>query len=720
MGRKRIVILAGRSFIGTYMASRILCAGEDVAAIVVETRGSTHSVKGKEGHWFEKIFWYLRTGQISELANRVASFFWKPSYEWTHALNRWKEMFRLRIRSLFRRGTPYEEMRKSGTYFFFEDLKHLYQVPVVSAPNLNHPHTIQTIQQYSPDLLVICGTRKLKPEVISVAPGGAINVHGSLLPKYRGLMAEFWALYHNDADSVGVTIHYADSGLDTGDIVLQEKTEVTLRDTFRSLRFKNALLGGRLMVEALKRIEQGTVVRIPQNQKDSSTFHQPSFEDRRKLTRFLSQKRSSSKASFVMLSLIFLLSFFIRIAFAPLGKEKHLMGDEISYDVSATNLVMGRGYVTEGNNTRPPVYPFFLMAHYLLFGHRFSPIWVTQAVLGSLTVLLIGTVAKRYFSGAAVWMVFSLAMVEPALVISSSLLLSECLSVFLLMLSVWLFQQIRERGAVKECLALGASLGFLVLSRGIMIFFPLFLLVGLGVKGGKQQWRRAVLLTAAAFLLTVAPWLLRNQWVYGIPLLNTPQSGEVFYYASHPPQGKHFGVRVEDATVRFARTHFKTDLARERFFFREGLKQMVKVPLATLRLWVLKFLLFWSPFDWELLGEGRYNGVYGFLLPFFVTGMVFLARKIISLWEFFIPVGYALGMALVFYGSPRFRMPIHPFLIFFAVAAIVSLWERFKKQRVPFFLGMGAFLFANLATMSYPENARLMVRDTLRLVGLWS
>lgn len=291
MGRKRIVLLAGRSFTGTYIASRVLSSGKDVAAIVVET-GKPGVSRKRDGEGpARKVLWYLKTGQMLELADRCVSFFWKFPYEWTHTVNRWKEVCAARVNALFSPKRPYAERRKEETYFFFEDLGKLYRVPIMTVTNLNHPDSVEAIRHFSPDLLVICGTRKLHSEVLHLAPSGALNIHGSLLPKYRGLMAEFWALYHGSEEAVGATIHYADGGLDTGDIILQRKVDVTSQDTFRSLRFKTTRMGGALMVEALELIEKGEVQRIPQGEKETPSFHQPTFSQRQTFHRMLRERR---------------------------------------------------------------------------------------------------------------------------------------------------------------------------------------------------------------------------------------------------------------------------------------------------------------------------------------------------------------------------------------------------------------------------------------------
>ena len=708
MGRKRIVILAGRSFTGTYLASRLLLAGKEVATIVVERGGVSASAQRGTKNRLRSLLWYLKTGEISELFNRLVSLLLKSPYEGMHLLNRWKEIFQAK--------------GKEGTHFFFEDLRALYGVPVVSVASLNHPEAIQTIRNLSPDLLVICGTRKLKPEVLSLAPEGAINLHGSLLPKYRGLMAEFWALYHGDPDAVGITVHYADAGLDTGDIILQEKTDVMPQDTFRSLRFKNTLAGSRLVVEAVDRIERGAVHRTAQPRNGYPTFHQPSFEERQALAIRLKKQRRDRRTpqqSLALLSLVFVVSFAIRMSVPWVRGERPLAGDEISYDAAAMNLVNGKGYVTQGSNTRPPAYPFFLMVHYLMFGHLLWPAWISQALLGSLTVLLIWGIARRYLPPAGVRAAILLAMIEPAMVAGTSLLLSETLATFLLVFSIWISLRIREKATAGSCLALGGVLGLLVLIRGIMVFFPAFLLAGLAVRRTKGSWR-TIFLSSLAFVVAVTPWVLRNYRVYGTPLLNSPQAGEVFYFANHPPAGHRFGVRIDDETVQFARTHFTDDVARDRFFFREGWRHLLEKPATVFRLLLLKFLMFWSPFDWEVLGGGRYNGIYGFFLPLSFAGMVFSSRRGLSLWELFSPVLYTLGMALVFYGSPRFRLPIHPLLILFSAVGFAMLWQRSERRKSLFLLGIACFLFGNGMMALYSDQARVAFRTALRWVGLWA
>ena len=89
--------------------------------------------------------------------------------------------------------------------------------------SINHPDSLKIINSYKPDLLVsILGNEIFKKDLLNIAKYGCINLHTSLLPKYRGLMPSFWALKNNEKYS-GVSVFYVDEGIDSGPIIEQEK-----------------------------------------------------------------------------------------------------------------------------------------------------------------------------------------------------------------------------------------------------------------------------------------------------------------------------------------------------------------------------------------------------------------------------------------------------------------------------------------------------------------
>ena len=121
------------------------------------------------------------------------------------------------------------------------------------------------VKACNPDLIVIFSmSQLLKENVFSIPPLGAINLHPALLPKYRGPNPWFWMYYHHDLHPV-VTIHYIDSGEDTGDIIYQEGFDILPGSPFQEL-YEKAIhdVGTRLLIQAIDDISTGNAPRHPQ------------------------------------------------------------------------------------------------------------------------------------------------------------------------------------------------------------------------------------------------------------------------------------------------------------------------------------------------------------------------------------------------------------------------------------------------------------------------
>jgi methionyl-tRNA formyltransferase len=123
---------------------------------------------------------------------------------------------------------------------------------------------IHEIEQLKPDLIVVAAYGQILPQRLLDAPRfGCVNVHTSLLPKYRGAAPIQWALL-NDEPETGVTIMKMDAGLDTGDILTQEATPIKPEDTSESLHDRLALLGAALLLRTLPDFVSGRVRATPQ------------------------------------------------------------------------------------------------------------------------------------------------------------------------------------------------------------------------------------------------------------------------------------------------------------------------------------------------------------------------------------------------------------------------------------------------------------------------
>ena len=125
---------------------------------------------------------------------------------------------------------------------------------------------IEEIKALEPDVICVVAYGKILPkEILEIPKLGCINVHGSLLPKYRGAAPIQWAVI-NGEKVTGVTTMYMDVGMDTGDMILKEKTEIAPDETTGELWDRLAKIGADLLVKTLEQIENKTAPRIPQGE----------------------------------------------------------------------------------------------------------------------------------------------------------------------------------------------------------------------------------------------------------------------------------------------------------------------------------------------------------------------------------------------------------------------------------------------------------------------
>ncbi len=123
---------------------------------------------------------------------------------------------------------------------------------------------IDEICALNPDVICVVAYGKILPkEILDIPRYGCINVHGSLLPKYRGAAPIQWAVLNGDK-TTGITTMYMDVGMDTGDMILKEEVEIGEDETTGELWNRLADIGGNLLVKTLKQIEEGIAPRIKQ------------------------------------------------------------------------------------------------------------------------------------------------------------------------------------------------------------------------------------------------------------------------------------------------------------------------------------------------------------------------------------------------------------------------------------------------------------------------
>jgi len=146
-------------------------------------------------------------------------------------------------------------------------------IPVLQPENIRNEEFLARLAEFNPDLIVLTAYGRILPaELINLPPHGTINVHASLLPKYRGAAPIQWAIINGETET-GVTIMQMDEGLDTGDVLLAEKLLISPDDTAGSLFMKLAELGGTALQKALAQLRANKLTPIKQD--DSLATHAP-------------------------------------------------------------------------------------------------------------------------------------------------------------------------------------------------------------------------------------------------------------------------------------------------------------------------------------------------------------------------------------------------------------------------------------------------------------
>jgi methionyl-tRNA formyltransferase len=138
-------------------------------------------------------------------------------------------------------------------------------IPVMEIPDVNAPDIVSRIREEKPDLMVVIAFgQKISKEVTDIAPKGAINVHASLLPKYRGAAPINWAIINGDAET-GISIITIAEKMDAGDILAQSRTEIEGEESANELHDRLAELAAPLLITTIDRIAEGTATYAKQD-----------------------------------------------------------------------------------------------------------------------------------------------------------------------------------------------------------------------------------------------------------------------------------------------------------------------------------------------------------------------------------------------------------------------------------------------------------------------
>ena len=146
-----------------------------------------------------------------------------------------------------------------------------YGLTVYQPEKVKDSDFVQVLKELAPDIMVVVAFGQiLSEEILNIPKYGCINVHGSLLPEYRGAAPIQWSIIHG-REYGGVTTMYMAKGLDSGDMILKAREKIRDDDTYGSLYDRLSVIGADLLIKTLELIESGEAPRTPQNDAEATT-----------------------------------------------------------------------------------------------------------------------------------------------------------------------------------------------------------------------------------------------------------------------------------------------------------------------------------------------------------------------------------------------------------------------------------------------------------------
>ena len=153
-------------------------------------------------------------------------------------------------------------------------------IPILEPPSVNAPDFVAHVRDVlRPDLIVsVAASQIFKEPLLAIPSRGCINIHGALLPRYRGMLPSFWTLFNGEREG-GVTVHYMSAGIDDGSILAQRRFPIHEHDTVETLIGRSKALGADLLCEVLAQVKRGDVDTAPNNAAEGTYYSFPSRAD---------------------------------------------------------------------------------------------------------------------------------------------------------------------------------------------------------------------------------------------------------------------------------------------------------------------------------------------------------------------------------------------------------------------------------------------------------
>jgi len=420
----------------------------------------------------------------------------------------------------------------------------------------------------------------------------------------------------------------------------------------------------------------------------------------------------------IKVSVIFIVALVLRLTILNVmpAVEKKPRSDAARYDQLAMGIIEGKGFQKDGEPIawRGPIYPYFLAGMYKVFGHNYEAVYKMQAVFGALLCVVMFFIGLLVFNATVGFIAGLFTGIYGPFIYyldygGPGFLMSEGMFTFFIAILVYFLVQYVRTNANKYKVLSGVMLAIAALTRPAMIAFIPFLGLWLLYVHWKS-WRNLVrdgVIIFGFFFLTISPWTIRNYMVFHEFILISNEAGDIFLYGNHPKASGGIYWVASDLEKQPEKVSGLTETQIKRDKYREGLNYLMADPGRIPYLILKKLMVNWNFFG----SDGVYNLFYGLALFFGVLGMAYCLFQLNAFHLLFFALFFWVSLiAAVFFGEPRYRYPVEPYLIIFGAYGVYELFKRHEAKLKPIFIVVSV-LVVNFVLLSYSDTVLYFLED---------
>jgi 4-amino-4-deoxy-L-arabinose transferase-like glycosyltransferase len=374
--------------------------------------------------------------------------------------------------------------------------------------------------------------------------------------------------------------------------------------------------------------------------------------------------------------------------------------DQVSYDALARSLLEGRGYSFTKNwypftpaNTPTAhwsfIYPLYLAGIYAVTGYHPLVARLLQGVVGgALLCFLVYKIGRRVVNEDTGLVGAGLAAVYGYFVYYNVALMTETFFIILVLFSLYLSLELKEKPTLTRWIGLGLALGMAGLLRQTVLLFVPFLLVWLflELRGRGIHWWHFALPVVMIFLL-ITPWTIRNYFVYREFLLLNSNAGYALFASNNPNLGTDWRNEIVVVPVP-KELAGQNEAELDRALARNGIEFILADPKRYSRLTLDKTLEYFK--FWPSNESGRMSNLvrvlsYGLYLPFMLVGLFLSFSRWRSFVILYLFIFIHTAIHLLSWPAPRYRLPVDAVSMVFAGLALLELFRQWSSWRRSFF-----------------------------------